>query len=228
MNATGHLPESAKVFHERAKEYDSWFNNSLLFDIEIAAVRALAIPVESPALEIGVGSGRFAEALGSGFGIDPALAALQIASSRDIAVCQAIGEKLPFCNDSIARISIFFTLCFVKSPQKTICESYRVLQYGAHLILGFIPATSKWGENLQQKKNNGHPFYEHARFFTVEEVKSLLKKQGFTPDCSVSTLYQPPGEVNQLESPRPGTDETAGFVVVAAVKNQSSQKKLTC
>ena len=222
MNATSHLPESSQVFHERAKEYDSWFNDSLLFDIEIAAVRALAIPVESPALEIGVGSGRFAEALGSGFGIDPALAALQIASSRDIAVCQAIGEKLPFCNDSIARISIFFTLCFIENPQKTICESYRVMQNAAHLILGFVPATGKWGKNLQQKKENRHPFYEHARFFTVKEVKSLLEEQGLTPVSSVSTLFQTPGEVNRLESPRPGTDETAGFVVVAAVKNQSS------
>ncbi len=222
MNATSHLPESSQVFHERAKEYDSWFNNSLLFDIEIAAVRALAIPVESPALEIGIGSGRFAEALGSGFGIDPALAALHIASSRDIAVCQAIGEKLPFCNDSIARISIFFTLCFIENPQKTICESYRVMQNAAHLILGFVPATGQWGKNLQQKKENRHPFYEHARFFTVKEVKSLLEEQGLTPVSSVSTLFQTPGEVNRLESPRPGTDETAGFVVVAAVKNQSS------
>ncbi|HIP39665.1 MAG TPA: class I SAM-dependent methyltransferase [Desulfocapsa sulfexigens] len=222
MNATGHLPKSSQVFHERAKEYDSWFEDSLLFDIEIAAVRTLAIPVEAPALEIGVGPGRFAEALGSEFGIDPAPAALQIASSRDIAVCQAIGEDLPFCNNSVARVSIFFTLCFVKNPQKTIRESYRVLQNGAYLILGFVPATSKWGENLQQKKDNGHPFYEHARFFTVQEVESLLKEQGFTPGSSVSTLYQTPGEVNRLESPRPGTDDTAGFVVFSAVKNQSS------
>lgn len=221
MTATAHVPASCRIFHERAKEYDSWFNDSLIFDIEIAAVHALAKPVEAPALEIGVGPGRFAKAFGSGFGIDPALAALQIANSRGIAVCQAIGEHLPFCNDSVTRVSIFFTLCFVENPQKTIRESYRVLQNGAELILGFVPATSKWGKNLQQKKDAGHPFYEHARFFTVQEMELLLEEQNFSLGNSVSTLYQIPEEVCQLESPRPGTDEKAGFVVLSGVKNQS-------
>ncbi len=220
MKKAAQLPASSRVFHERAKEYDSWFDNSLLFDIEIAAVRTLGFSKKTPSLEIGVGPGRFAEALGSGIGVDPALAALQIARSRNIAVCQAIGENLPFRDKSMARISLFFTLCFVENPGKIIKESYRVLQDEAHLILGFVPATGNWGKNLQQKKENRHPFYEHARFFTVMEVESLLKEQGFTPGSSASTLYQIPGKVSRLESARPGADERAGFVVISAGKKQ--------
>lgn len=210
---------NSAVFHAQADEYDSWFDDSLLFDIESAAIRSLALPpVRSPALEIGVGPGRFAKAFGSGVGIDPAMAPLQIAKSRNIAVCQAIGEALPFAGNSIARVSLFFTLCFVQNPADVFRESYRVLQDRAHLILGFVPATSQWGMNLQQKKEDGHPFYEHARFFSVEEIETLLAEQSFSLNGSVSSLYQAPGHVTQMESPRPGMDKEAGFIVLSAAK----------
>ena len=218
---TGHWQDSSKVFHQRAEEYDSWFENSLLFDIETAAVRALAIPVESPALEIGVGPGRFADALYSGFGIDPAFAPLKISKTRGIAVCQAIGESLPFHKNSIARVSLFFTLCFVQNPTEVFREANRVLKDTGHMILGFVPASSKWGVNLQQKKEDGHPFYEHAHFFTIENIKTFLAEQGFSIITSASSLYQAPGEVSQMESPQSGLDEKAGFIVIAATKNQT-------
>ncbi|HIQ37164.1 MAG TPA: class I SAM-dependent methyltransferase [Desulfocapsa sulfexigens] len=223
MSSTrSHWQDSSKVFNQRAEEYDSWFNNSLLYDIEIAAVRALSIPASAPALEIGVGPGRFAEGLGSGFGIDPAFAPLEISKTRDIAVCQAVGEALPFCSSSLAKVSLFFTLCFVQNPAEVIQESHRVLQESGHLVLGFVPATGKWGINLQQRKQAGHPFYEHANFFTVKEIERLLAEKGFSLVTTVSSLYQAPGEVNQMESPKPGLDENAGFIVIAASKKQTS------
>ncbi len=220
MSTASSWRKNSAVFHERADEYDSWFDDSLLFGIETAAIRALPAPVQEPALEIGVGPGRFAKALGSGFGIDPAAAPLHIAAKRGIAVCQAIGEALPFCSNSCARISIFFTLCFVHNPVLVLAESHRVLQDNGHLILGFVPSTGKWGINLQQKKKSGHPFYKHARFFTLEEVAALLADQGFILQSAVSTLYQKPGEVTQLESPQDGMDKKAGFVVLLAAKQK--------
>jgi len=214
--------KNAEVFHERADEYDSWFDNSLLFDIETAAIRALPVPDQAPALEIGVGPGRFARALGSGFGIDPAAAPLRIAANRGIAVCQAIGEALPFCSSSYARVSLFFTLCFVHNPAKVLSEAHRVLQEDGHLLLGVVPATGEWGIRLQQKKESGHPFYAHARFFSIETITTLLREQGFTLRSAVSSLYQAPEKVAQLETPHPGIDENAGFVVLLAAKEKLS------
>jgi ubiquinone/menaquinone biosynthesis C-methylase UbiE len=219
MTAEKQWQVRSAVFHTRAKEYDSWFDDSLLFDIETAAICSLAIPVKSPSLEIGVGPGRFAKTFGSTIGIDPALAPLQFAKSRNIAVCQAVGEALPFTGNSIARVSLFFTLCFVQDPAAVLRESYRVLKDRAHLVLGFVPATSQWGKKLLQKKEDGHPFYEHARFLSVEEIETLLAEQNFCLSASVSTLYQAPGNVTQMEAPRPGMDEGAGFVVVSATKD---------
>ncbi|MCG2824383.1 MAG: hypothetical protein L6364_11985, partial [Desulfobulbaceae bacterium] len=61
--------QAAGVFDERAEEYDAWFEGSLLFAIERAALQELTTPLASPKLEVGVGPGRFAEALGVEFGI---------------------------------------------------------------------------------------------------------------------------------------------------------------
>ena len=210
--------QSSQVFHERAQEYDSWFDQSLLFAIERATVQALTLPFEEPGLEIGVGPGRFAEKLGSSFGIDPANAPLHLAKERGINVCQAVGEKLPFADASFGRVSLFFTLCFVQDPEVLLQECYRVLTPTGHLLLGFVPAGSSWGQALQAKKDKGHPFYEHATFYTVEECDTLISEAGFTVADSRSGLYQQPDAVVELESPRTGIDPAAGFIVLALQK----------
>lgn len=211
-----HWRNSSTVFHDRAEEYDSWFNDSLLFSIERSAIRDLSCPILSPSLEIGVGPGRFAETFAFDFGIDPASAPLNIARKRGIHTCQAIGEALPFLNNSFTTISLFFTFCFLQNPLKVLQESRRVLQDNGHIILGFVPNTSAWGKNLQEKKEKDHPFYKYARFYNIQEIKSLLLDQGFSIISSVSSLYQLPGEVTQEEKSRPGMDEKAGFVVLVA------------
>ena len=73
--------QAAGVFDERAAEYDAWFENSLLFAIERAALQELATPLLDPKLEVGVGPGRFAEALGVEFGVDSALGPLAFAKA---------------------------------------------------------------------------------------------------------------------------------------------------
>ncbi len=215
MNTTGnHWRNSSSVFNERANEYDNWFEDSLLFEIETAAIKALKFPASPPALEIGVGPGRFAQELGSGFGIDPANAPLHLAANRKIKVCQAVGELLPFVSDCFSRVSIFFTLCFVQNPAEVLQECHRVLQKDGNLILGFVPATSQWGKALQQKKEAGHPFYEYAHFFSLQECEELIQENKFSIINSSSSLYQKPGEVTIMEQPSFGMDKDAGFIVL--------------
>ena len=215
---SSHWRNSSKVFHERADEYDSWFEESLLFAIESGAIASLDFDTTQPALEIGVGPGRFAEKFGSGFGIDPANRPLHLATSRHIKVCQAVGEALPFIDCCFTRVSIFFTLCFVQDPGKVLREAYRVLQESGLLILGFVPSSSSWGKTLREKKKHGHPFYEHAHFFSIEECEQLLLKNGFTIRASRSSLFQKPGEVTAMETARSGMEKEAGFIALALQK----------
>ena len=56
--------QTAKVFHDHAAEYDNWFASSLVYEIELAALRSLKSIIFPPEIEIGVGPGRFARDLG--------------------------------------------------------------------------------------------------------------------------------------------------------------------
>ena len=87
--------KASQVFHDRAAQYDQWFEDSnLLFRIELDALQQLRSPLGVPSLELGVGPGRFAESLGVDMGIDPAFAPLIKAARRGIVPCQAVGEHL--------------------------------------------------------------------------------------------------------------------------------------
>jgi ubiquinone/menaquinone biosynthesis C-methylase UbiE len=207
---------SSRVFDERAEEYDSWFEDSLLFAIEQAAIQSLNIPFSPYSLEVGVGPGRFAQSLNISLGIDPASAPLSLAKKRGIICCQAIAEELPFTTSSLDAVFLFFTLCFLESPARFLGECRRVLRPEASLVIGFVPAGSSWGKQLRKKKEADHPFYQAANFFSIIQVQQFLTSHGFQIYKSASTLYQTPEKLAGFEPAKSGLDEQAGFVVIAA------------
>lgn len=208
--------QAAGVFDERAAEYDGWFENSLLFAIERAALQELTTPLLDPKLEIGVGPGRFAEALGVAFGIDPALAPLAFAGKRGVRVSQAVGEALPYAGQSMQTVLLLFTFCFLADPRPVLWECRRVLKPGGHLVLGLIVAASPWGRMLQQKKEAGHPFYQQARFYAPDEVEQYLTECGFVVAERRSSLIQPPEALWEMEHSQAGLVSQAGFAVLVA------------
>lgn len=212
---------AARVFHEHAVEYDSWFTDSLEYAIELDALRSLRLNTPGPKLEVGVGPGRFARELGVAFGLDPAEAPLHIARQRGIKCCRGSGEHLPIKNSSIGTVYLLFTLCFALDPKKIIAECSRVLIGGGYLVLGMVPAESKWGQYLAAKKESGHIFYEHAAFYTVKTVSQWLVAAGMEIMACRSSLYQAPANVEYFEKPREILDEQAGFIVIAARKNDA-------
>jgi SAM-dependent methyltransferase len=208
--------QSARVFHDHAAEYDNWFASSLVYEIELAALRSVQSVMLPPKIEIGVGPGHFARDLGIAFGLDPARAPLRLARERGITCCQGLGEELPLKDGSCGAVYLLFTLCFVLQPQKLMLECGRVLKDNGYFIIGMIPAESKWGEYLAAKKKAAHIFYKHANFYTIETVSRWLAESNMEIIEFRSTLYQAPDCVEQIEVPRETLDEKAGFVVIAA------------
>ena len=79
-------------FDEHSDAYDDWFDrNDLAYKSELEAIRAL-LPDYTRAVEVGVGTGRFAVPLGIDFGIEPSRAMAQLARSRGVRVAEGVAE----------------------------------------------------------------------------------------------------------------------------------------
>jgi SAM-dependent methyltransferase len=207
-------------FDNLATEYDAWFDGegSLIFFNEIQAFQALLPTLPKPWLEIGVGSGRFAQALGINTGIDPSGKLVEMAKSRGINAFPGRGEEQIFDAESFGTAFLIVTLCFLDSPVDVLKEVRRILVPSGKLVLGLVLKESPWGKFYQQKKDEGHRFYKYARFYSCNEVVRLMFKTGFLGERMISTLHQKPGDVHNVEQPKEGYSPDAGFTVIVGRK----------
>jgi SAM-dependent methyltransferase len=208
----------AVPFDRLADQYDHWFDTgrgSRLFQIELEAIRDLLAGAPRPWLEVGVGTGRTAAALGFDEGVDPCAAALALAKRRGIRVRPGRGEALPFADGSFGVTMLMVTLCFLEEPLLSLKECRRVLQDDGCLIVGFVPRDSRWGRAYLRKGEAGHPFYSVARFYTVREVIRLGEQAGFRMDRANSTLFEAvEGPLAETTTFRAGALRGAGFVAL--------------
>jgi SAM-dependent methyltransferase len=214
----------AALFDSLASAYDSWFDREgkVIFDIEVRAFQEVLTSLPKPWLEVGVGSGRFAQALGIDTGIDPSIKLLEMASKRGITVFLGRGEQQIFNAATFGTVFLIVTLCFIDSASDVLKESHRVLSPGGKIALGLVLKDSPWGKFYEQKKRQGHRFYKYATFYRYDEVVTLLEEAGFLIEGVVSTLFQEPGRVEQVELPRRGFSPDAGFVIIVAGENSSA------
>ena len=203
------------VFNEYAQEYDQWFDqHQAVFQSEIDALKKVS-PTKGDGLEIGVGTGRFAAALGIKFGLDPSPAMLDIAKLRGIETLEGVAESLPFERDSFDFVLLVTTLCFVYSPLVVLREVKRVLKSGGSLIIGMIDKNSALGKIYEAKKQE-NPFYRHAHFYSVDEINLLLNELGFLQKEIYQTIFSPLETIKKIEPVKPGYGE-GGFVVIRAI-----------
>ncbi|MDR7506777.1 MAG: methyltransferase domain-containing protein [Armatimonadota bacterium] len=204
----------AAVFDELAERYDAWYDGPVgrvVFPLEVEVLRRLLEGQPRPWLEIGVGSGRFARALGVEVGVDPAWRPLRRARRRGIRVVRAVGERLPFPAATFGAVLAVVTLCFVEKPVEVLREARRVLRPDGALVLGMVFADSPWGDYYRRRGAAGHPFYSVARFLSRSDLAALLRRAGFTVVAAASTLRQPPTEAPRPEPVVEGDPQDAGF-----------------
>jgi SAM-dependent methyltransferase len=229
MRDTGQKKSGFSPFDDLAAEYDAWFDGegSLIFLIEARSFREVLHSLSRPWLEIGVGSGRFAGALGIDTGIDPSEKLVEMARRRGINVFVGRGERTPFDNESFGTAFLIVTLCFLDNPLEILKEANRILVTGGKLVLGLVLKGSPWGRFYQAKKEEGHRFYKFATFYTPGQVARLMVRTGFLAEKMISTLFQKPGEVRRMEEPRNGYFEDGGFTIIVAGKLSGPESQVT-
>jgi ubiquinone/menaquinone biosynthesis C-methylase UbiE len=149
----------AHVFDTFAERYDRWYDNPFgksAFNLEKACITSLCKNLRRPFLEIGVGTGRFAEELEVEYGIDVSVGEIRYAKNRGIAVIAGKGEKLPFISKFFSVVFIIVTLCFVDEPLKVLKESTRVLKDEGSIILGVILRESPWASFYKKRRGRQH------------------------------------------------------------------------
>ncbi len=130
----------------------------------------------------------------------------------------ARGETAPFKDNTFGTVFLIVTLCFTDSPARILAECHRILHKAGQLVLALVLAESPWGKEYKFKKYEGHPFYDHATFYTYAELGTLTAQAGFTIQQVSSTLFQKPGQVEHMEFPQHGYSPDSGFTVIVAAR----------
>ena len=207
-----------QVFDVYAKRYDAWYDKPFgksAFNLEKACIESLCKNLRQPFLEVGVGTGRFAQALTIEYGIDISTGVLELATKREIIVVKGKGESLPFADSFFGGVFIVVTLCFADKPVKILKEASRVLKADSAVILGLILKESPWASFYREKGEAGNIFYKIATFYSFEELKTMGKKAGLEIVKISSTMFQAPTEsLLRFEHPKNGYCKEAGFVAV--------------
>jgi SAM-dependent methyltransferase len=207
---------NTRAFDENAKAYDDWFeDHKSFYESELEAIRS-NIPTTGKGIEIGVGTGRFAEPLGIKVGIEPSPTMRAIARERGINAIDGVAEKLPIESETFDYVLFVTTICFLDSLNQAFSEAFRILKPKGIVVIGFIEKESTLGRIYQQRKAERR-FYREANFHTVGEIIRVLETTGLTDFSFVQTLFSEEGETGAVQPLKEGYGDGA-FVVVRAKK----------
>ncbi|MHC1630474.1 MAG: class I SAM-dependent methyltransferase [Methanoculleaceae archaeon] len=185
------------IFETHAEDYDRWFDDhSDEYRAELSRIRKVLPPRDSRAIEVGVGSGRFAGPLGIRLGIEPSRALCRMAQQRGIDVIRGKAEALPIRDGSCPTVLFVTVICFLDDPAGALREIHRILPQGGCLITAFIEREGLIHRTYLHRAGKGR-FLSRARFHSQGDVRAFLSETGF--------------EVKQV-------DARAGFCVLVAQK----------
>ncbi len=201
-------------FEENPEYYDEWFErNREKYEIELKTIKQLMPDRFSHALEVGVGTGRFADPLNIGKGIEPSPRMAEIARRRGIDVLHGVAEDLPFHEGCFDLLLMVTTVCFVDNLSLSLGEAWRVLRPGGFIVVGFVDRESELGREYQARRSESR-FYREATFYSGGELLEALNGAGFTTIVSRQSIF--PGE-ERARRVREGYGE-GSFVVFRARK----------
>lgn len=203
------------IYDNHAGEYDRWFDkHPVWFQSELKTLNKVVPKDKSKSgLEIGIGTGRFAEVLGITRGLDPSKAMADMAEKRGIPTEIATAEDMAFKSNTFDYAVMITVDCFLQDISRAFRETARILKPKGQFIIGMIDKDSPLGQRYQQNKED-NLFYRYAQFHSVGEITKHLKAAGFATSEYWQTLLT--ASEKEPEEPQEGYGE-GGFVVIKAV-----------
>lgn len=206
-------------FDSSASSYDHWYeSHPEVFASEIEAVRALGL--KGFGLDVGAGTGIISSEIGVRVALDPSRAMLELSQKRKLDSVRGVGERLPFIDGVFDFVVMATTICFLEDPVESLLETKRVLKDTGSIAVCIIPKDSSCGRFYSARGKKGHKTFSKARFFSVNEVKELMRECGFRPDMMSSVLRYGPRSAPRKEEPRID-EKKGGFVCIRAKKSRT-------
>jgi SAM-dependent methyltransferase len=165
--------------------YEQWLNKPqprLAFELEAGLMRNMLQPMRGETiLDIGCGGGACLKAfLDMGLqvtGLDPSTYMLDIALGKignRANLYRGYAEDLPFDDNSFSYACLFTTLEFVDDPKKALEEAFRVAK--DRVFIGVLNRYAIKGIQRRVKGIFTPTIFNHARFFSVWELKQIIRK----------------------------------------------------
>ncbi len=198
-----------------ALAYERWAKqpeNRAAFELEFGLMRDLLEPRRGETvLDIGCGIGMsLGTLLDMGLrvtGLDPSNYMLDIAIrnvGNRVDFYRGYAEDLPFDDNSFNYACLFTTLEFVENPRKALKEAFRVAK--DQVFIGVLNRYAIKGIQLRVKGMFNETFYNHAQFFSIWEVKQIIRSLLGAVPITWRTACQLPttsgGYVARLEQSR--------------------------
>lgn len=204
----------SNAFDQYTLEYDNWFEkHKIVYQSELLAIKQV-VPKNKIGIEIGVGTGRFAEPLNIKCGVEPSEGMAQIAKQSGVKIINAVAENLPIENQSYDFATMVTTVCFLTDIPKAFAEAHRIIKPNGEFIIGLIDRNSELGKKYEQQKNT-NKFYKDAHFHSTAEITELLSNSGFGRFSFWQTLTE--SDETTIEQPKSGFGK-GSFVVIKSIK----------
>lgn len=209
--------ELISAFETHGAEYDAWYDKyPFVFESEIKAIQENLPVGKIRGIEVGLGTGRFAQALGIKEGVEPIFEMRRIAFQRGIEVMDAVAERLPYKDLSFDFVLMINGLGHLHKLLPAFKESHRVLKKAGAFIVGFVDKNSSIGRALQTGKE-GDLFFRHTEFYSSDRVTRELKEAGFAHITYSQTLFESLDGIKHVEPAIPGSGK-GSFIVIKAIK----------
>lgn len=211
---------SEQQYDPLVSDYEQWYiDNSAIFHAEVAALKDIS-PSFSNALEVGVGTGIFAEQLGTKNGLDPSTPMLERAAQRNIKVSKGVAEDLPYMDNSFDGVYFITVDCYLDLP-KALAEAKRVLTDDGAIVIGTLDWSTPVGK-ARRKSHADSPYYQGITFNSAEDIKRELTAAGFTVEDSRQTIFTMAGDQSNVAARHPIREGTGDgyFAAIRARVNK--------
>lgn len=207
-----------EVFNNYVEDYEAWYDKyPEVYESELAAIREqlTKLPENIRGIEVGVGTGRFAQPLGIKEGIEPSEEMAKKAISRNVEILKGVAENLPY-GDLQFDFVLFVTVCHLENIKLAIEQAHRVLKHKGSIIIGFLDKDQSIAKEYTERRQYS-TFFKKANFYTVNYIKQIIEESGFKNLEFNQTLFGDLNTIKEVQLPKPGFGE-GSFVVVKATK----------